>query len=193
VAQRVEQTNLAAEGPLTDPTRNFQRDASGRVIRGANGQPLTITTDALGISKLTRIERGVQVFANASFQRALGASAAQFVGFVLRSRSWGLNLARPKYTLRMNWNYRSRARQTQIAVGRSIPENAYNWGAELLIFDVSGEYRLLKNVALFASVRNLTNAPQDTETANPSTPPNARFRQRNDFDSLWTVGLKSSF
>ena len=57
---RVEQTNLAAEGPLTDPTRNFQRDASGKVIRGANGQPLTITTDALGLSKLTRIERGMQ-------------------------------------------------------------------------------------------------------------------------------------
>jgi iron complex outermembrane receptor protein len=56
---RVEQTNLTAEGPLTDPTLNFQRDASGRVLRGANGQPLTITTDPLGISKLTRLERGM--------------------------------------------------------------------------------------------------------------------------------------
>ena len=77
------------------------------------------------------------------------------------------------------------------AAGPSIPENTHNWGAELLTIDVSAEYRLFKNVAFFARVRNLTNAPQDTETANPSTPPNARSRPRNDFDSLWTIGLKS--
>jgi hypothetical protein len=52
---------------------------------------------------------------------------------------------------------------------------------------------LSKHLGLFASVRNLTNAPQDRETANPFTPPIARFRQRSDFDSLWTVGFKSTF
>jgi hypothetical protein len=75
------------------------------------------------------------------------------------------------------------------AARRSIPENTNNWGAELLTLEVSAECRLFKNVAFFASVRNLTNARQDAETANPS----ARFRQRNNFDSLWTIGLKSSF
>jgi TonB-dependent receptor len=39
---RAEQTNIDAEGPLTDPTRNFQRDASGRVLRGSNGAILLI-------------------------------------------------------------------------------------------------------------------------------------------------------
>jgi len=36
---RAEQTNVRGEGPLTDPTRDFQRDAAGRVIyqRDANG------------------------------------------------------------------------------------------------------------------------------------------------------------
>ena len=352
---RAEQTHLSAEGPLTDPTRNFQRDASGRVIRGANGQPLTITTDALGISKLTRIERGMQaekeylrwfpnlnasynlrenlvaraayyysvgrpnfnqyaggltlpnvealpsasnritvnnaaikawsaktakvsleyyfdgvglfsvgafrrdfenffgstvfratpeflavyaldpgtfadydvatqnnldsvvrmegyefnykqaltflprwargmqVFANASVQRAVGAAAAEFSGFVPRSGSWGVSLARPGYTVRLNWNYRSRARQAQIAAGRGILENTYDWGNEFLTLDASAEYQLFKRVNLFATVRNLTNAPQDRETANPSTPAHARLRQTNDYDSLWTVGVKSSF
>jgi TonB-dependent receptor len=57
---RAEQTNVKAEGPLTDPERNFRRDAQGNVIRGANGQPQLITTDALETSRLTFIHRGTK-------------------------------------------------------------------------------------------------------------------------------------
>ncbi|MDO8541768.1 MAG: TonB-dependent receptor [Opitutaceae bacterium] len=55
---RAEQTNIEAEGPLTDPSRNLQRDAQGRPILGANGRPLTIApTNTLAFSQLTFIER----------------------------------------------------------------------------------------------------------------------------------------
>lgn len=58
---RAEQTNVKAEGPLTDPTRNFQRDANGRVVLGANGAPLlrVPTINALGVSQLTFLDRGM--------------------------------------------------------------------------------------------------------------------------------------
>ena len=58
---RAEQTNVEAEGPLTDATRNFQRDAAGRVIL-ASGLPVPIvpTADALGVSRLTFIHRGTR-------------------------------------------------------------------------------------------------------------------------------------
>jgi TonB-dependent receptor len=60
---RAEQTNINAEGPLTDATRNFQRDAGGRVLRAANGTPLLLfpTTNALAVSQLTFLPRGTQV------------------------------------------------------------------------------------------------------------------------------------
>ena len=58
---RVEQTNVEAQGPLNDPTRNVRRDANGRPILGPNGQPLPITTIPLEISRLTLIDRGTQV------------------------------------------------------------------------------------------------------------------------------------
>ncbi|MEY2880147.1 MAG: hypothetical protein RLZZ15_2527, partial [Verrucomicrobiota bacterium] len=55
---RVEQTNTAAEGPLTDLTRNVQRDAQGRALRNpTTGAVIPITTDALATSKLTFLER----------------------------------------------------------------------------------------------------------------------------------------
>ncbi|MSU24241.1 MAG: hypothetical protein EXS32_10515 [Opitutus sp.] len=57
---RAEQTNIDAEGPLTDPTLNFQRDASGKTLKAANGTPLLIvpTTAGLPYTQLTLKNRG---------------------------------------------------------------------------------------------------------------------------------------
>ncbi len=57
---RAEQTNIEAHAVLNDPTLNFQRNAAGQVVRGANGQPLTITSDPLSVARLTLIERGAR-------------------------------------------------------------------------------------------------------------------------------------
>ncbi len=59
---RAEQTNVQGEGPLTDPTRAFQRDASGRILRNAAGAPLLIvpTNAGLAYSQLTFIDRGLR-------------------------------------------------------------------------------------------------------------------------------------
>ncbi|MEI8351089.1 MAG: TonB-dependent receptor, partial [bacterium] len=57
---RAEQTNLDGEGPLNDPTRNYQRDAAGKILLGTNGRPLAITSDALASAQLTRVFRGSQ-------------------------------------------------------------------------------------------------------------------------------------
>jgi len=57
---RAEQTNIEAEGPLTDPSRNIQRNAQGQPILGANGRPLLITTNALQTSVLTYLDRGAK-------------------------------------------------------------------------------------------------------------------------------------
>ncbi len=59
---RAEQTNIEAEGPLTDPNRNIQRDAQGRPVLGSNGRPVALVpaTNALGVSQLTFIDRGAR-------------------------------------------------------------------------------------------------------------------------------------
>ncbi|WP_414661170.1 carboxypeptidase regulatory-like domain-containing protein [Horticoccus sp. 23ND18S-11] len=57
---RAEQTNVSGEGALTDPTRAYQRDASGRILRNAAGAPLLMvpTNAGLAYSQLTFIDRG---------------------------------------------------------------------------------------------------------------------------------------
>jgi TonB-dependent receptor len=354
---RAEQTNIAADGPLTDATLNYQRDAAGRVILGTTGRPLTIVpaTDALGVSQRTYLDRGshttkeylrlfpslnasyelrenlilraatyasvgrpdfnqyaggltlpdadsppannnritvnnagikawsartvnlrleyyftgvgqisvgafqrkirdffgstifratpeflalyglppslyepydvstqynlpgtvrltgidlsykqaitflpawargLQIFANASAQRVEGDTLDNFAGYIPRNGSWGISLTREKYNARINWNYRGRQRRGVVASGASIEPGTYNWGAKRLYTDVSGEYNLSRRLALFANLRNIGDTTEDMEVAGPSTPPHAQFRQRLDFGSLWTFGLKGTF
>jgi iron complex outermembrane recepter protein len=58
---RVEQTNIEAEGPLTDRTRNFRRDANGNVILvDGRPSPIVANTNSLEYSQLTVIDRGAK-------------------------------------------------------------------------------------------------------------------------------------
>jgi iron complex outermembrane receptor protein len=351
---RAEQTNIDARGPLADPTRNFQRNAAGVVLRDASGRPLPIATDALAISQLTfldrgaRVEkeylrwfpslnagfnlrenlivraawytsvgrpnfnqysggvtlpdleaqpsntnritvnnagikawsarttkvgleyyfervgllsvgafrrdfenffgsttfnatpeflalysldpalydpfdvatqynlasrvrmtgvdvnyrqaltflprwaRGVQVFANGSAQRATGTATGNFAGYYPRSGSWGISLSREKYNLRLNWNYLGRQRRGAVT-GRSLEAGTFNWGSKRSYIDLTGEYSLRRNFAVFANLRNLNDPTDDVEIHGPSTPAEAQFRQRAEFGSLWTLGVKATF
>ncbi len=137
--------------------------------------------------------RGIQVFANASALRATGEGAANFAGYVPRSGSWGWSLTRPKYVLRMNWNYRGAQRRGLIAVGRSIEANTYNWGSKRLYLDVTADYILNRRFTLFGSMRNIHNQTEDSKIYGPNTPSYARFRQRVDYGSAWTFGVRGQF
>jgi iron complex outermembrane receptor protein len=141
---------------------------------------------------LPRWARGIQVFANGSSQRVSGPASANFAGYVPRSGSWGVSLSREKYNLRMNWNYTGRNRAA-LVTGRGIEPSTYIWGSKKSYIDVTGEYSLSKNLALFANLRNINDPTDDQETAGPNTPAEAQFRQRQEFGSLWTFGVKGTF
>ncbi|MBM3853399.1 MAG: hypothetical protein FJ399_09610, partial [Verrucomicrobia bacterium] len=55
---RYEKTDDEGWGPLNDPTAQYFKDAQGRVIRNAAGQPTLITTDPLQRAYLRYRERG---------------------------------------------------------------------------------------------------------------------------------------
>ncbi len=137
--------------------------------------------------------RGVQVFANTTATRATGQAASNFSGYVPRIYNWGVSLSRPKYNVRMNWNYKGRQRRGLIGAGRSIEPGTYDWGSKRLYIDLSAEYTFYKRFAVFGSMRNIDDATEDIERYGPSTPAHAQFRQREDFGSLWTFGVKGTF
>ncbi len=139
--------------------------------------------------------RGLQVFANGTAQRVTGPNLGSFTGAnsIPRSGSWGVSLARERYNLRVNWNYRGRQRRAEVAAGSSIEPGTYNWASKRLFVDVMGDVRLWRQVSAFANIRNLRGAPEDMEIAGPSTPPHAQFRSRQEYGVLWTFGLRGTF
>ena len=139
--------------------------------------------------------RGVQVFTNASSMRATGDNLGNFSGVALipRTYNWGASLTRAKYNLRMNWNYRGRQREGLGTMGRSIDPRTYNWTAMRYSYDILGEYNISKRLALFATLRNVNDAPLQREIAGPSTPALAYQDQLVEYGALWTFGLKGSF
>ena len=141
---------------------------------------------------LPRWARGLQVFANGSAQRVTGPESDNFAGYIPRSGSWGISLSREKYNVRLNWNYLGRQRRG-IVTGRSIEPSTFIWGLKRSYIDLTAEYSLRRNFALFANLRNINDPTDDQETAGPSTPAEAQFRQRQDFGSLWTIGVKGTF
>jgi len=167
----VTQTNLDRSVRMQGITLNYR-------------QPLTF---------LPAWARGLQLYANGSAQRLLGPASANFPGFVPRTANWGFSLTREKYSLRANWNYRGAQRRAAIAAGSSIEPGTFTWWSKRLYVDVNAEYTFRRNLAVFANLRNVGDAPDDIKIYGPSTPAVARFRQRIEFGSLWMFGVKGTF
>jgi TonB-dependent receptor len=136
--------------------------------------------------------RGVQVFANASAQRATGDAATNFQGYVPRSGSWGISLNRSKFNVKASWNYRSPARLGQIS-GRGIDPGTFEWRSKKILTDIYADYSLSRRIAAFMSLRNVGSAPEDVKRFGPNTPAIARFRQRQDYGSAWIFGVRGTF
>lgn len=137
--------------------------------------------------------RGLQVFANASTQRATGENTDNFAGYVPRTGSWGISLTRERFNVRANWNYRSEQRLGLIAPGPSIGASTYTWSPPRLYLDVSGELNVTPRFAFFATLRNVTDQSEARNIYGPATPESARFRQSVAYASLWTFGIKGTF
>jgi TonB-dependent receptor len=136
--------------------------------------------------------RGFQVFANASTVRATGESSPAFSDLMPRAYNWGVSYSRLRYNLRVNWNYRGRARAAMVT-GRGIEPGTAVWRSKRLYIDVHGEYAFARRFTMFANLRNVGAATEDYKVIGPSTPPHAQFLQRGDNGALWTFGLKGVF
>lgn len=144
------------------------------------------------LSFLPHWARGVQVFANASTARVTGPDSANFLGYIPRSGSLGVSLTREKFNVRVNGNFRSRARRSEVT-GRGIEPGTFEYRNARSLMDIQGDYNLTKQFALFLNMRNLGDVPEDVERLGPSTTEVAHFRQRENWGALWTFGVKGSF
>lgn len=96
---RYERTDDDGYGPLVDPTRIYQRNAAGQIVRDAAGRPVVIAPLAtLAGTKLAYIERGART------QKAYGDFFPSFNTSIeirpdlLARFSYGKSISRPEFT-----------------------------------------------------------------------------------------------
>ena len=136
--------------------------------------------------------RGLQAFANFSSQRPTGEASANFQGYVPLKASWGISLARERFSLRANWSYQGRSRNGAVT-GASIPAGTYNYTVRRVFVDLLGEYNLNRRLSLYFTLRNVLDMPEQQEVDGPGVPQHATFRSAEFAGSLWTFGIKGTF
>ncbi len=140
---------------------------------------------------LPHFARGVSVRYNITQLHLTGNGLADFSAFIRRSQNWGISLERPKYSVRLNWNYRGRQRQG--AVGGAAEPGTFSYAHPRLTMDIDAECRLSRRLGFFLGARNVTGEPFITERYGPNTLPYARRYQRDDYGIAISAGLKGSF
>ncbi len=141
---------------------------------------------------LPRWAEGFAVFANLTVVHLEGSTTADFTGFVQKTINYGLSYNRARFTARLNVNERGRERRAAFT-GAGVEGGVYEYMAPRTTVDVATEYRFARRFALYGTVRNLFNTPEDLERYGPNTPGYAKLRQRTDFRPLISVGLKATF
>ena len=97
------------------------------------------------------------IFTNYTKIRLEGSNETDFSGFIPESASFGLTYSRRPVLVVARWNYRGLERRG--LTGSSLP-GGFNYLMPFPSVDLSAEYQLTRHVTLFASSRNVFNAPR---------------------------------
>ncbi len=165
-----------------------------------------VTKQNVGSARVTGIEfdyqqpltffpnwaRGTMVFFNLTKTHLEGASTANFSGFTRESVNWGVSLSRPRYNLKLTWNYRGRQRLGQVT-GTGVAPGTYSYNPEYLTLNVNAEWRFTRRLAAFTVIRNIANEPLIAETYGVGTPTYARNSNYQNLGSQISLGIKGEF
>lgn len=142
---------------------------------------------------LPKWSRGVQVWANGTHITIGGAGEDEFSGYSPRILNWGASYASAKFLIKYNVSRIGRQRASLDLVGATVPPGTYQAQDTRMVQDGSIEYRFHRKFAVYASIRNLANAPRPLITYSENAPAYTRPRAYNFYGALWTVGVKGTF
>ena len=120
------------------------------------------------------------------------STIANFSGFTRETINWGFSYTRPRYNIKLNWNYRGQQRQGAVT-GAGVPEGTYTYLPPFLTLNVTAEYRFSRRFAAYVAARNIANVAQVTEIYGPLTPKYARAANLQNLGSQNSLGIKGEF
>lgn len=161
-----------------------------------------VTTTNIGNARITGFEfnyrqaldflppwaRGLQVFANGTFNKLEGDRTADFTNFAKRNINWGVSLSRSRGTVKLNWLHSGEIR----GAFQGAPD-IYFYTPARTTLDISGEVRLFRHWSLYGTARNATNARVLRERRGSANPPYAVNNRYFDIGAYVSAGIKGEF
>lgn len=144
---------------------------------------------------LPRWARGLQVFANLTKLSVEGSNMADFTGFSPKNIAMGISLIRPKYFVKLTYNYRGATRTGTEApnVANGIPENTVTYSPVIERYGLDMQYNISKRIGLYLTMTNLKGFTHDSKRFAPDTPAYARTYFRQELGYYTTIGVRGEF
>jgi outer membrane receptor protein involved in Fe transport len=137
--------------------------------------------------------RGIQVFANGTYNDLDGNQDADFTNFATRTANWGVSLTRPRYAVKLNWNSNDDIRNQLQGANALRPEGTYFWIPRRTTVDASFELRLHRRFSVFGTARNLMDRRVLRDSFAADTPAYARNNRYLKVGSFISIGIKGEF
>jgi len=143
--------------------------------------------------------RGIQVFLNYTRLELGGSNDADFTGFNPETISYGINLTRPRYSVKFLMQVQGETRRTPVAINAAtgIPENTFLWQGAKERPTLTADFRLTKRLSIYGSLSDfLGGGFKDVQRRYPdggTTPEYARFQRVQEWGYAATVGVRGQF
>ncbi|MDB6094992.1 MAG: catecholate siderophore receptor CirA [Verrucomicrobia bacterium] len=141
--------------------------------------------------------RGVQVFFNYTRATVGGPNSGDFIGFSPKSQSWGINLLRPRYSVKLSRTEQAQSRRAIAGASATIPAGTYTYQGGKRTLTLEGEYRFSRSVSLFGSIsdfdKNNGFVDELFRYGSESTPQYARSQRYQEWGMRAALGIKGEF
>jgi iron complex outermembrane receptor protein len=143
---------------------------------------------------LPRWASGLQVFVNATRLELSGSNTADFEGYAPRDYAGGINLVRPRYSVKLSFTYQGETQQNAVAASAAngIPANTFQYKARVLRIGLNAQYSFSPRFAVFGSINNLNGRGFviGNRRYAPDTPEYMRQRRQQEFGATVIFGVK---
>ena len=136
--------------------------------------------------------RYFRVFANTTLVGNKSPAEADFRGFTPKLINWGFNYTRRPLSLYAKWTLVGKKRVSTIAAA-NIGANGWNYQAERLRLDLSGDYYLNRRYGLYFTVRNLFNDRDQNYAYALGSPRYVKFAGEGEYGVNFQFGIKGNF
>jgi iron complex outermembrane recepter protein len=140
--------------------------------------------------------RGFQVYGSYTHLRLGGPNSADFQNFTPTTASWGIDLIRNRFLIRLTCAYQTATRlgPTAANVANGIPEGAYRIQEAQRRYTLNAEYSLRRYLTVYGSISDLGGGFELNNTRDaPNVPDYARTWRYREYGSNFAIGIKGTF